>query len=333
MSRLERKCIIGSAAFHGLLLVIFLFGSAFLSSKPEKPMPVITIIDYNGKLTDQPLTGGGSPQGNPTPPPPAPANPTPPPPPPPVEPPKVEPVKPQPVKPAEPEVVKPPKVTKPKEPDVKKPVVDDNTKERGDFAASKNKKPTPDKPKDVAENTKPARKININTNVSTRSNTEVIAAQIAAQKRAADEKAAREYAGKYAAYQRELQARNSQIGSVIDGVGKNIGNKTVTVPYGPGGEAYVHYGSLIGELYKRAVYASRPEGDEDAVAVIRIVVTRTGSVRDAEWVRKTGISVLDRAVDRAMKTVRTVPAFPEGSTDSERTFTLNIGFEAKRIST
>jgi outer membrane biosynthesis protein TonB len=55
-------------------------------------------------------------------------------------------------------------------------------------------------------------------------------------------------------------------------------------------------------------------------------------VKDADWVRKTGNSVLDKAVDRAMKTVRTVPAFPEGASDSERTFNINIGFEAKRVS-
>jgi len=53
MSRLERKCVIGSAAFHGLLLVIFIFGSAFIGPKPEKSMQAITIIDLGGKMTDQ----------------------------------------------------------------------------------------------------------------------------------------------------------------------------------------------------------------------------------------------------------------------------------------
>ena len=316
MTRLERKCFIGSAALHGLLLVTFLFGSAFFTSKP-KPMRVIEVVDLSGKVTDRMISTGGSPQGSPTPPPPAPMAP----PPQPVEPPKVEtpPVKPPPQ--VKKEVVKP----KPVEP--KKEVV----KDKGEMPTTKPTKKTPDKPKDVVENTKPTPP-RINTNVVKRSNTDVIAAQVAAQKRAAQEKAQQEYQRQYAAYQREVQALNSQINGVIGGVGKSLGNKTVALPLGDGGAAYVHYGSLIGELYKRAVYASRPEGDEDAIAVIRIVVSRNGVVKDADWVRKTGDSVLDKAVDRAMKQVRKVPEFPEGSNDSERTFTINIGFEAKRVS-
>src|SRR4051812_38967785 len=97
MSRLERKCFIGSAAFHGLLLVIFIFGSAFIGSHQEKPMTAITIIDLNGKMTDQKIATGGSPNGNPNPPPPAKIEQPPPQPPP--QPVKPEPVKPEPVKP------------------------------------------------------------------------------------------------------------------------------------------------------------------------------------------------------------------------------------------
>jgi TonB family protein len=330
MSRLEKKCFIGSAAFHGLLLVIFVFGSAFIGSHQEKTMQAITIIDLGGKMTDQRISTGGSPNGNPTPPPPAKIEQPPPQPPPPKpEPPKVEPkkvepeVKPEPKK----EVVKKPE---PRRIEPKKEIVKDTPKEKGEVPVRKETKKTPDKKREVA-NAAPTRKIS--TNVVKRSNTEIIQAQIAAQKKAAEEKASREYARQYSEWQRQLQAYNSQIDGVIGGVGKSLGNKTVAVPLGDGGAAYVHYGSAIGEIYRRAVYASRPEGDEDAVAVIRIVVTRNGSVKDADWVRKTGTSVLDKAVERAMKTVRSVPPFPEGATDSERTFTLNIGFEAKRVST
>src|SRR5258705_12441720 len=87
MSRLERKCFIGSAAFHGLLLGVFVFGAAFLPSKPqEKFPPVITII--NAKMTDRLVASGGNPNGNPNPPPPKPIEP-PKPPPPAADPPKV----------------------------------------------------------------------------------------------------------------------------------------------------------------------------------------------------------------------------------------------------
>jgi TonB family protein len=217
-------------------------------------------------------------------------------------------------------------VAKPKPVETKKEIV----KDKGEMPVKKDTKKTPDKPKEVVEN-KPTR--TISTNVIKRSNADLIAAQREAQKRLADDKAAREYAKAYGEYQRQMQALNSRIDGVIGGVGKSLGDKTVAVPLGDGGAAYVHYGSLVAEKYKQAVYASRPQGDEDAIAVIRIVVIRNGMVKDSDWVRKTGNSVLDKAVDRAMKDVRVLPRFPDGATDNERTFTINIGFEAKRVST
>ena len=68
------------------------------------------------------------------------------------------------------------------------------------------------------------------------------------------------------------------------------------------------------------------------MAVIRVVVERSGAVKQATWVRKTGNPSLDKPVDRAMNAIRHVPPFPEGATDSERSFNINIGFEARRVS-
>jgi TonB family protein len=101
---------------------------------------------------------------------------------------------------------------------------------------------------------------------------------------------------------------------------------------GAGGPAFAHYGSLVGAHYKRAVDAAHPQSDENVDAVIRVVVLRDGTVQDAQWVRKTSNSVLDRAVDQAMKKVRSVPPFPAETKDTERTFTITLAFEAKRVS-
>jgi colicin import membrane protein len=83
MNRVEKKCFIGSATFHGLLLVVFLFGSAFFNSPPKDMGPV---LDFS---MGAPTSGGGST----------------PPPPPRLE--QVQPPKSEPVKAVEPEVVKP----------------------------------------------------------------------------------------------------------------------------------------------------------------------------------------------------------------------------------
>jgi len=45
---------------------------------------------------------------------------------------------------------------------------------------------------------------------------------------------------------------------------------------------------LVVEVYKRAVYATHPQSDEDVNAVICVSVGRDGSVRSSQWVRHTG---------------------------------------------
>jgi TonB family protein len=82
MNRLQKKCFIGSAGIHLLLLVILFVGPAFLSSK-EKPQPIDTqtLIFYPSKLIDAQFSGGGNRNAKPPPaaqiasPPPAPAPP------------------------------------------------------------------------------------------------------------------------------------------------------------------------------------------------------------------------------------------------------------------
>ncbi len=310
MSRLEKKCVIGSAALHGLLLVVFLFGSAFLSSDRKAPTmpPVITII---AQPTDKAVSTGGSRTGNPEPPPPPP------------EPQPAQPIQPVPPTP-QPE---PPKPVKQPEPEPAKPKdTAKTTPEKSDFAPKKdNKKTTPDKKNLASENSKPSR--HISTNLVKRTPNNQFAA---AQQRASAERARQDA---QAEANRRHQALVGQIGGIVNGVGKSLGKSTVVEPLGDGGAAFANWGGLVGEIYKRAVYASHPQSDGDAVAVIRVVVQRDGTVKDADWKSRTGNTALDKAVDRAMRVVREVPPFPADSKDAERSFNINIGFEAKRVTT
>jgi len=88
MNRFQKKCFIGSAGVHLLLVVILFVGPAFLTSKCNVPdMPPLDFVPW--KTVDAMVSGGGNPQARPpvaapTPPVPAPpvVNPTPPPAPP-----------------------------------------------------------------------------------------------------------------------------------------------------------------------------------------------------------------------------------------------------------
>jgi protein TonB len=80
MNRLQKKCVIGTAGVHLLLLVILFVGPAFFYSRPKADdMQVLDVIPAN--LIDAAFNSGVA---NATPPPPAPATPPQPPPPVPV---------------------------------------------------------------------------------------------------------------------------------------------------------------------------------------------------------------------------------------------------------
>ncbi|HEY0549908.1 MAG TPA: TonB family protein, partial [Verrucomicrobiae bacterium] len=70
----------------------------------------------------------------------------------------------------------------------------------------------------------------------------------------------------------------------------------------------------------------------DAEAVIKVLIARSGEVRNSGWIRRTGNPVLDKAVDRAMNSVRSLPPFPPGSKDPERSINITIAFDAKKVS-
>jgi TonB family protein len=68
MSRLQKRCLIGSALSHALLLVLLLIGPAFFVSKP-KPAEDLPVLDYiPAKLIDEAFFGGGGPRATAPPP-------------------------------------------------------------------------------------------------------------------------------------------------------------------------------------------------------------------------------------------------------------------------
>jgi TonB family protein len=303
MSRLEKKCFIGSAAFHGLLLGAFVFGAAFLPSKPQEKFPPVITID--ARMTDRLVASGGNPNGNPNPPPPK----------------QIEQPKPAPAPPADPpKVVKAPE-SEPKREEPKKEVVKKELAKPVDPPKKQEKKELVQK-----DQPKPA----ISTKVVKRTNDLVKLQQELAQK-ARQEKAEREYQEAVTRANEQRRQIAKAIGGVVGDVSKNLSRTMVAEPIGPGGAAYANYTSFIIQKYQNAVNAAHPQSDENVNAIIRIVVARDGTVRSSQWVRRTANSLLDKAVDRAMDSVRSLPEFPPESKDSERSFNITIAFE-KRFS-
>lgn len=300
MSRLEKKCVIGSAAFHGLLLVIVLFGAAFLPSKtPDPSAGVITIA--TGPLN----VGAGTPAVN--------SDPAPVPPAPEAHPPQPQPDPPKPVEP-----VKPPEEAhhdpvKPKQP--KRDLANDAEKDKG---------PLPVKVKPEKKDSKDNAKSSLTKKVIVHSNmVDKAAMQLAQAQRAKEERA-----------YRDAQAQRAQILSEIKGTigeaGKGLTTSPVVSSSGidtSGGGVSRDYGEGLKTIYDANWSLNADAYDEETSACVRVVVQRDGTIKSATMTKSSGHAAFDRSVKAALNKVTRVRAFPPEMKDAEREFTWK--FERK----
>lgn len=247
---------------HALLLLVVLFGAAFLA--PEKPKPIETLTMVPSMLLDNVLAGGG---GNPniarteakisgsT----------------------LDPVPPRP-QPVKPEVAKvapaPPKNTIPKQAPIelkslKKPA--DRTKPKTDQAKAR-----------------------------------------------AAEKAAQEKLAK-------------ALGKVRENMRQGFTSGTAVEVSGPGGAAYASYRSFVFAAYDNAWQVNPDVSNDDSVVIARVVVHRTGRIISADITQRSGLPAVDKSVQRALEAVTSLPPFPPGASDQERTFVIEFSLKAKRL--
>ena len=298
MNRLQKKCLIGAAGFHLLLLVILFVGPAFLASREKaNDLPVLDFIPAN--LIDAKFSGGGVPNAKPPPP----ALPTP-------TPPVTQPQPPSP-QPPEPKTflqkIFEPVLPKPEKVEVNDPDALPLKKVFRKAPDDSTPKATPDislKPVKIKAKPKTAPP----TDSAADSEAETKAQQRAAAK------------ARSTAFNNAVQRLNDKLSTGTD----------VAVP-GPGGAAYANYAQIVKSVYTRAWIAPDDVADDSATTKVRVTIARDGTVISAHIVTPSGSAVVDRSVQQTLNRVQFVAPFPEGATDAERTFTINFNLKAKRL--
>jgi len=296
MNRLQKKCLIGSAGFHLLLLVILIVGPAFLASR-KKPADDMTVLDFIPAMAvDAKMSGGGTP--NATPPPPQPVTPPAPAPQPQVQPqPQAEP--PKPVEPApQPEKTFLEKLFTPTPPKLEPEPVD-----------------APEK----TEAPKPKHTIEINT-------TKVKRTSKPDETKKADAQA-EERAQARIAQERRAQA----VASALQSLHANLSSSTKIAIPGPGGASYANYAQIIKSIYTQAWIAPDDAEDDEATTKVSITVARDGSIISAQVIDESGSAPVDRSVRDTLNRVQSLPPFPEGAADDQRTFIISFNLKAKKL--
>ncbi len=95
---------------------------------------------------------------------------------------------------------------------------------------------------------------------------------------------------------------------------------------GANAAAFTSYAQYVVSVYRRTWQPLIPKNlTRTRVAVVEVTIDRTGRVLGSRITRKTGDAALDRSVQSALDRVKTIgKAFPAGSKDSKRTFTLDF---------
>lgn len=292
MNRLQKKCLIASASFHGLLILLLVFGAALMPDDRAAPATRITFFNVS-RITDGP-TQGGAPQGQPPAAAPTPLPPLAPEPPAPVAPPVQtlpQPVQPQPPVAREtarlPDDFKPVLTPKSDSPSFKP--VKSQTAKTDDFT------PVDHPPKQTASNNQ----------------------QADAQARAAAEN-----------QRRILSQINRGIGRLASTVGKD-GAVEVGADAG-GGEPSANYRDIVASIYTAAWTPPPSLTDDSASVVVSVTIGRDGHVVHHEIVKPSGNSAMDKSISNTLDNVTDIAPFPEDSKDTERTFTIKFNLSAKR---
>ena len=302
MNPLQKKCVIATAGFHLLLLVILFLGPGFFNRQPPPDsLPTLKIIPANA--VESTLNSGSTAST------PAPVTPTPPtpvvtpPPEPTPTPPTPEPAKPVVTPEPAPQPKPQPEVqpTKPVEPDV------------------------PDKPDDTPD-PKPAPKPVKHHEITLTLVDHVVPKKHVRDTTAADADAAEEKAERAAAHRRALA-----ISRLTDSIDHNLTSSTdVSVP-GPGSQSYANYGQIVKSIYENAWNPPDSADSDEASPKVRVVISRDGSVISAHIITPSGDKALDDSVQRTLDRVTFIHAFPDGATENERSYIINFNLKAKRM--
>lgn len=293
MDRLQKKCLIASTGAHVSLALVFLFGSAFVSSKSKTDnMPVLDVIPsrtidalaYNPGAATPPAPRleqtaqrpeTPAPQHNETPPPP-------------VDPPSP---KPPPAREVEPPV-------RPKDPESIEP-----------------------------ERDRKSRKVDISTNLV------VHRPDRKAEAKARAEAQAREQAQAMEARRRladKIGRTADRVGSSIsesttiklDQTGDGIGGGT--------GPAYANFLQDVKSRYANDWVVPDGVTDDTATAVASVTIARDGTVLSARIIRPSGSAGVDWSVQATLDRVRFAAPLPEDAKEDRRTVTINFNVRAKR---
>ena len=293
MNRLQKKCLIATAGFHLLLVLVILFGAAFFTSHDEPDeTTLLTVIPAS--LIDAAFNSGVKAAQ-----PPAPT-------------PMVHP-QPQPTP-------TPPQPT---------PVVTPPTPPAPTLVERVEKIFTPDPPKLTLDDLKPVD----NTEPAPKPKPHVVkvdlkqVTHITPKVTDTSEADAREAAKEAKAAKRRAAA----IAKAAQAIEENASSATTVEMPGTGSVSYANYASVVKSVYERAWRTPNDASNDDANTRVSVTIGSDGTVISSHILDPSGDAAVDASVQRTLDNVNFIAPFPDGAKEKEKTFIINFNLKAKRM--
>jgi TonB family protein len=103
---------------------------------------------------------------------------------------------------------------------------------------------------------------------------------------------------------------------------------TIEMP-GDSSVAYANYASVVKSIYD-AAWTLPDTIAKDENVTVKVTIASDGTVISSRILERSGDTPVDASVQRALDRVTFVAPFPEGSSDKQRTYTINFNPQIKR---
>jgi len=119
------------------------------------------------------------------------------------------------------------------------------------------------------------------------------------------------------------------INNAIRNLKKNLSPGTTIDMPGDSTVAYANYASVVKSIYDQAwTLPDSIAGDENIT--VKVTITSDGTVISSRIIEQSGDAPVDASVQRALDRVSFIAPFPEGSSDKQRTYTINFNPQIKK---
>ncbi len=296
MNRLQKKCLIATAGFHLLLVLILVFGSAFFTSHPKPDnTQLLDVIPAN--LIDAALSSGVKAAQPPAPMPVV----------------QRQPPAPQPTPtPPQPKAVVTPPAPQPT------PTLVEKVKE---FFKPEPQKLSEDDLKPVEPAEKPVKPQPHKINVDLSKQVLRTAPKVTPDTSDAD---AHEAA-------KEAKRRARAIAAAARAIKDNASTATSVEMPGSSSVSYANYASVVKSVYERAWRTPDDAANDEANTRVSVTIGSDGTVISSRILDASGDPSVDASVQHTLDNVNFVAPFPDGAKEKEKTFIINFNLKAKRM--